>query len=102
MAKKIVKKKKLKIVPFLIVLLILIGLSFGVYQVLKANIKNIVIGPNITKMRFNKSKKTKKTQKKACQNKPFDFKFCFSFSICLLSKQCLNTVSWFVFCGDNA
>lgn len=43
MAKKIVKKKKLKIVPFLIVLLILIGLSFGVYQVLKANIKNIVI-----------------------------------------------------------
>lgn len=43
MAKKIVKKKKLKIVPFLIVLLILIGLSFGVYQILKANIKNIVI-----------------------------------------------------------
>ena len=43
MAKKIVKKKKLKIVHFLIVLLILIGLSFGVYQVLKANIKNIVI-----------------------------------------------------------
>lgn len=43
MAKKIVKKKKLKIVPFLIVLLILIGLSFSVYQVLKANIKNIVI-----------------------------------------------------------
>ena len=43
MAKKIVKKKKLKIVPFLIVLLILIGLSFGVYQVLIANIKNIVI-----------------------------------------------------------
>ncbi len=43
MAKKIVKKKKLKIVPFLIVLLILIGLFFGVYQVLNANIKNIVI-----------------------------------------------------------
>ena len=43
MAKKIVKKKKLKIVPFLIVLLILIGLSFIVYQFLKANIKNIVI-----------------------------------------------------------
>lgn len=43
MAKKIVKKKKLKIVPFLIVLLILIGLSFSVYQVLKASIKNIVI-----------------------------------------------------------
>ena len=43
MAKKIVKKKKLKVGPFLIVLLILIGLFFGVYQVLNANIKNIVI-----------------------------------------------------------
>ncbi len=43
MAKKIVKKKKLKLIPFLIVLLILAGLSFGVYQVLKVHIRNIVI-----------------------------------------------------------
>lgn len=43
MAKKIVKKKKLKIVPFLIVLLILTGLFFSVHQALNANIKNIVI-----------------------------------------------------------
>lgn len=43
MAKKIVKKKKLKIIPFLIVLLVIAGLSFGVYEILNAKILNIVI-----------------------------------------------------------
>lgn len=43
MAKKIVKKKKIKIIPFLIVLLVITGLSFGVYEVLNARILNIII-----------------------------------------------------------
>lgn len=43
MAKKVVKKKKLKIIPFLIVLLVMGGLSFGVYKTMKAKIKNIII-----------------------------------------------------------
>lgn len=43
MAKKVVKKKKLKIVPFLIVLLVMGGLSFGVYKMMTAKIKNIII-----------------------------------------------------------
>lgn len=43
MAKKIVKKKKIKIIPFLIVLLVIAGLSFGVYDVLNARILNIII-----------------------------------------------------------
>lgn len=43
MAKKVVKKKKLKIIPFLIVLLVIGGLSFGVYKTMTAKIKNIVI-----------------------------------------------------------
>lgn len=43
MAKKIVKKKKIKIIPFLIVLLVIAGLSFGVYEVLNARILNIII-----------------------------------------------------------
>lgn len=43
MSKKIVKKKKIKIIPFLIVLLVITGLSFGVYEVLNARILNIII-----------------------------------------------------------
>lgn len=43
MAKKIVKKKRIKIIPFLIVLLVITGLSFGVYEVLNARILNIII-----------------------------------------------------------
>lgn len=43
MAKKIVKKKKLKIFNFLISLLILIGLSFSVYILFQMPIKNIII-----------------------------------------------------------
>ncbi len=43
MAKKIVKKKKIKIIPFLIVLLVIAGLSFGVYEILNARILNIII-----------------------------------------------------------
>ena len=43
MAKKIVKKRKLKVVNFLIVLLVLTGLFFGVYGLSKVHIKNIVI-----------------------------------------------------------
>ena len=43
MAKKVVKKKKLKIIPFLIVLLVIGGLSFGLYKTMTAKIKNIII-----------------------------------------------------------
>lgn len=43
MAKKVVKKKKLKIIPFLIVLLVIGGLSFGVYKTMTTKIKNIII-----------------------------------------------------------
>ena len=43
MAKKIVKKRKLKVFNFLIVLLVLIGLFFGVYELTKVPIKNIII-----------------------------------------------------------
>lgn len=43
MAKKIVKKRKLKVLNFLIVLLILIGLFFAVYFGTKIPVKNIVI-----------------------------------------------------------
>lgn len=43
MAKKIVKKKKLKLIPFLIVLLVLGGLFFGVYFFINAKIKNIIV-----------------------------------------------------------
>lgn len=43
MAKKIVKRKKIKIIPFLIVLLVIAGLSFGVYEVLNARILNVII-----------------------------------------------------------
>ena len=43
MAKKIVRKKKLKIFNFLISLLILIGLSFSVYILFQMPIKNIII-----------------------------------------------------------
>ena len=43
MAKKVVKKKKLKIIPFLIVLLVIGGLSFGLYKTMTDKIKNIII-----------------------------------------------------------
>jgi len=43
MAKKIVKKRKLKIVNLLLVLLILIGLFFGVYFLLKIPVQNIIV-----------------------------------------------------------
>ena len=43
MEKKVVKKKKLKIIPFLIVLLVIGGLSFGLYKTMTAKIKNIII-----------------------------------------------------------
>ena len=43
MAKKIVKKKKLKLIPFLIVLLILGGLFLGVYYFINTKIKNIIV-----------------------------------------------------------
>ncbi|MBQ6498115.1 MAG: FtsQ-type POTRA domain-containing protein [Bacilli bacterium] len=43
MAKKVVKKRKLKVFNFLIVLLVLSGLFFGVYELSQVSIKNIVI-----------------------------------------------------------
>ena len=43
MAKKIVKKTKIRFVNLLIVLLVLAGLFFGVYLLLQIKIKNIVI-----------------------------------------------------------
>ena len=42
MKKKVVKKKKLKIIPFFIALLIIALVSFSVVQILQAKIKNIV------------------------------------------------------------
>ena len=46
MAKKIVKRKKLKLIPALIVLLILGGLFFGVYSFINTKLKNIIIYNN--------------------------------------------------------
>ncbi len=43
MAKKIVKKRKLKVVNFLIVLLVLIGLFFGVYLLIQIPVRNIIV-----------------------------------------------------------
>lgn len=43
MAKKIVKRRKIKLLPFLIVLLCIGGLSFGVYVMMKTTTKNIVV-----------------------------------------------------------
>lgn len=43
MTKKIVKKKRLKLIPFLIVLLILGGLFFGVYYFINTKTKNIIV-----------------------------------------------------------
>ena len=43
MKKKVVKKKKLKIIPFFIALLIIALVSFSVIQILQAKIKNIII-----------------------------------------------------------
>ena len=46
MAKKIVKRKKIKFIPFLIVLVILLVLSFSIYKIVKTPIKNIIIKNN--------------------------------------------------------
>lgn len=46
MAKKIVKRKKLKLIPALIVLLILGGLFFGTYSFINTKLKNIIIYNN--------------------------------------------------------
>ena len=43
MAKKIVKKRKLKVVNFLLVLLVLTGLFFVVYLSLQIKVQNIII-----------------------------------------------------------
>ena len=43
MAKKIVKKRRIKLLPFLIVLLCFGGLSFGVYLLLHMPIKNLIV-----------------------------------------------------------
>ena len=43
MAKKIVKKRKLKLIPFLIVLLVLGGLFLGVYYFVNSKTKNIIV-----------------------------------------------------------
>lgn len=43
MPKKIVKRKKLKFIPFLIVLIILGGLFFAVYRFMNVKISNIII-----------------------------------------------------------
>ena len=43
MAKKIVKKKKIKIVPLLIFLVVLGGLFFSCYYIFTMPLKNIVI-----------------------------------------------------------
>ena len=43
MAKKVVKKTKIKIVPCLIVLLVIAGLSFGVYFLLHMPIRNLIV-----------------------------------------------------------
>lgn len=46
MAKKIVKKTKIKVVSLLVVLLVLLGLFFGVYFFLQIKTKNIIIKGN--------------------------------------------------------
>ena len=43
MPKKVVKKRKIKIKNFLLVILIMSGLVFGVYKLLEVPVKNIVI-----------------------------------------------------------
>ena len=43
MAKKIVKRRKIKLLPFFIVLLILGGLSFSVYFLLRLPIQNLIV-----------------------------------------------------------
>ena len=43
MAKKIVKKRRIKLLPFFIVLFILGGLSFGVYLLLKLPTQNLIV-----------------------------------------------------------
>ena len=46
MAKKIVKKKKLRIFRLLIIVLVLLGLFFGVYSYLKLPIVNLIVEGN--------------------------------------------------------
>lgn len=43
MSKKIVKKRKIKLLPFLIFLLVLAVLSFSVYLLLQIKVKNIIV-----------------------------------------------------------
>ena len=43
MAKKIVKRRKIRLFNFLLVLLVLLGLFFAVYQIIEMPIKNIII-----------------------------------------------------------
>ena len=43
MAKKMVKKRKIKWIPLFIVLLIIVGLSFGVYISLQLPIRNLIV-----------------------------------------------------------
>ena len=43
MSKKIVKKRKIKLLPFLIFLLVLAVLSFSVYLLLQIRVKNIIV-----------------------------------------------------------
>lgn len=43
MAKKIVKKRKIKIIPCLIVLLVIVGLSFSCYKIINIKTKNIIV-----------------------------------------------------------
>lgn len=46
MAKKIVKKKKLKVFNLLLILIVLVGLSFCVYLMLKLPVKNLIVKGN--------------------------------------------------------
>ena len=46
MAKKIVKKKKLKVFNLLLILIVTFGIFFGVYTYLKLPIKNLVVNGN--------------------------------------------------------
>lgn len=46
MPKKIVKKRKIKLLPFLIFLLVLCVLSFSVYLILQIRVKNLIVTGN--------------------------------------------------------
>ena len=42
-AKKVIKKRKIKWIPFFIVLLVIVGLSFGVYILFRLPIQNLIV-----------------------------------------------------------